>query len=168
MIIEGKDKNHITFITSFIMIPLSLSTIGVGIYGLIILEQIILSIFIALFGILFFIYSLYYGKENKYTAILEENRLVYKSYPIFRLRKINYMDIKNIIITSSKTVLYGHFSCLMIERKGFKKALFFSSFSITKKDSFNNFVEELCRITNLNPIKKTHNEIQKAILLIFK
>lgn len=168
MIIEGKDKNHITFITSFIMIPLSLSTIGIGLYGIIILQQPILSIFIVGFGVMFFMYSLYYGKENKYTAILEENTLVYKVYPLFKLKKLDYKDVKKIIVTSSRTVLYGNFSCLLIERKGFKKALFFSSFSITKKDSFNNFVEELCRITKLDPITKTHNEIQKAISLIFK
>lgn len=168
MTIEGKDKNHITFITTFIMIPLSLSTIGIGTYGLIMFREPIAATVIALFGILFFLYSICYGKENKYTVIIGENNLLYKNYPLFRFKKLYFKDIKKIIITSSKSVLYGDFSCLMIEIKGFRKALFFSSFSITKKDIFNNFINKLSSMTNMEPERMTHNEIQKAFLLIFK
>jgi len=168
MTLEGKDKNGIWIVSTFIMMPLGLFTVYLGISQFLKFDYPIIAFFIFVSGLFLFFYGLFIGKENKYYVEIQKDYLLYKQYPFFIDKKLFFEDINGIIITVSKQGVYGDFNGLMISKKGFKKSIYFSSYSIIKEADFDLFVNELSLKTNIKPTQKVLNEFQKAIRMIFK
>ncbi|MDC7242809.1 MAG: hypothetical protein PQJ44_02335 [Sphaerochaetaceae bacterium] len=103
--------------------------------------------------------------ESNFSLEIKDGSFTYKTLLQMRRKNILYDSIKKIIICPETLVFKGEFESIIIVRKGCRRSLFFTQYSM-KKDEYIHLKEI---ITKMSPSKvvKTEKKYIKPILALF-
>ncbi|MFK5883205.1 MAG: hypothetical protein QM489_02575 [Candidatus Izemoplasma sp.] len=168
---EGVFLNFFDKIGRWIVITFALLPIGILVCILTIINfasEPIYASLILIVTLFMIIHSIYWGAENKYKIVITVEDVQFQRYPFFFKRHINFFDIKKLELLVDNSGIHGKSPTLRIVRKGFKKSLLFSSFGISKRDDFDNFLSDLSHVTVLEINPKICSEFKKMLLMVLK